>query len=158
MELSDCGGKSCMDNGNGSLMRILPLAFAKCTNRDIVNVASLTHAHPISLDACIIYITVAKNLLNGVPAKEAIYYAANYTGLPEYNRLKMLETLTRYEIRSSGYVVDTLEAALWCFLNTDTYRECILTAVNMGDDTDTVAAVAGGLAGILYGCGSKERN
>jgi ADP-ribosylglycohydrolase len=156
MELSDCGGRSRMDNGNGSLMRILPLAFVKCTDQDIVNVASLTHAHPVSLDACIIYITVAKNLLNGVPLKEAIYYAANYTGLPEYNRLKMLETLTRDEIRSSGYVVDTLEAAFWCLCHTNTYRDCVLTAVNLGEDTDTVAAVAGGLAGILYGCGGES--
>ena len=54
-------------------------------------------------------------------------------------------------IRSTGYVVDTLEAAIWCVLTTDGYRECVLKAVNLGDDTDTVAAVAGGLAGALYG-------
>ena len=55
------------------------------------------------------------------------------------------------EIKSGGYVVSTLEAALWCVLNTDNYRDCVLKAVNLGDDTDTVAAVAGGLAGCLYG-------
>ena len=60
-------------------------------------------------------------------------------------------SLDRNEIKSSGYVVDTLEAALWCFLTTDSYKECVLKAVNLGDDTDTVAAVAGGLAGALYG-------
>ena len=48
-------------------------------------------------------------------------------------------------------MVSTLEAALWCVLNTDNYRDCVLRAVNLGDDTDTVAAVAGGLAGCLYG-------
>ena len=54
------------------------------------------------------------------------------------------------------HVVDTLEAALWCFLNTNSYRECVLAAVNFGDDTDTIAAVAGGLAGISYGCGGEN--
>jgi ADP-ribosylglycohydrolase len=55
------------------------------------------------------------------------------------------------EIKSTGYVVDTLEAAVWCLLTTDSYRECVLKAVNLGGDTDTIAAVAGGLAGALYG-------
>lgn len=55
------------------------------------------------------------------------------------------------EIRSSGYVVDTLETAFWCLLNTKTYKDCVLMAVNLGDDTDTVAAVARGLAGLYYG-------
>ena len=59
--------------------------------------------------------------------------------------------LTEDDIRSSGYVVDTLEAALWCLLTSASYPETVLKAVNLGDDTDTVAAVAGGLAGIIYG-------
>ena len=54
-------------------------------------------------------------------------------------------------LKSGGYVVDTLEAAVWCLLNTDSYRDCVLSAANLGDDTDTVAAIAGGLAGALYG-------
>ena len=53
--------------------------------------------------------------------------------------------------KSSGYVVDTLEAAIWCFLSTDSYKDCVLKSVNLGDDTDTVGAVAGGLAGLYYG-------
>ena len=65
----------------------------------------------------------------------------------------MLKTgsLSEDEIKSTGYVVHTLEAALWCFLNTDSYEECVLKAVNLGDDTDTTGCVAGGLAGVLYG-------
>ena len=55
------------------------------------------------------------------------------------------------EIKSTGYVVDTLEAAVWCLLTTESYAECVLRAANPGEDTDTVAAVAGGLAGALYG-------
>ena len=60
----------------------------------------------------------------------------------------------RASIKSGGYVVDTLEAAVYCLLNTNSYRDCVLAAVNLGDDTDTVAAVAGGLAGALYGLAS----
>jgi ADP-ribosylglycohydrolase len=55
------------------------------------------------------------------------------------------------EIKSTGYVVDTLEAAIWCVLTTDSYKECVLTAVNLGGDTDTVAAISGGLADASYG-------
>ena len=75
--------------------------------------------------------------------------------LSELGKLEQIEWLERTFVKSSGYVVDTLEAALWCFLNTETYRDCVLAAVNLGEDTDTVAAVAGGLAGIYYGVGGE---
>ena len=55
------------------------------------------------------------------------------------------------EIKSSGYVIDTLEAVIWCLLNTNNYKDAVLKAVNLGDDTDTVAALTGGLAGLVYG-------
>lgn len=68
----------------------------------------------------------------------------------------IIDKSPRERIKSSGYVVDTLEAALWCLLKTDSYRDCVITAVELGDDTDTVAAVAGGLAGIYYGVGGEN--
>ena len=55
------------------------------------------------------------------------------------------------QIRSSGYVLHTLEASIWCLLNTDNYKDAVLKAVNIGSDTDTTGAVTGGLAGLLYG-------
>ena len=61
------------------------------------------------------------------------------------------QKIGREEIKSTGYLVDTLEAAIWCVLTTKDYKECVLKAVNLGEDTDTVAAIAGGLAGALYG-------
>lgn len=90
--------------------------------------------------------------------KRALARAKHYLGERfEFSRYKRIfqsnfADLPRDEIKSSGYVVDTLEAALWCVLNTDSYQECVLKAVNLGRDTDSVAAVAGGLAGALYGC------
>lgn len=139
-----------MDNGNGSLMRILPLAFIPCSMNDINNVSRLTHAHEISLRACRLYIGITEQLLKGVSPclvlSESVF-------VKEFSRIPTLWKLSRDEINSSGYVVDTLEAALWCVLHGHDYKSTVLMAVNLGEDTDTVAAVAGGLAGIIYGMG-----
>ena len=83
-----------------------------------------------------------------------MFYDKEYAeDLKHYARLFDSEfaALPDDEIKSSGYVVDTLEAALWCLLNTSNYKDCVLKAINLGEDTDTVAAVAGGLAGMYYG-------
>ena len=149
-----CGGRGERDNGNGSLMRILPLAFTDCRYKTVDAVSGLTHAHEISLEACRIYISVARKLLRGKPLHEIVKMIK--PKLSVYERLPVLETLQRDEISSGGYVVDTLEAALWCNLKSSSYRECILLAVNLGRDTDTVAAIAGGLAGIVYGTGGEK--
>lgn len=162
----DCGGKTRMDNGNGALMRILPVAMLP-DNGDkqakIQNVAHLTHAHFISDFACMIYTAIVENLMKGSPNDVAVLAGIqrykeqldNVSMLSEFGKLEQIEWLERTFVKSSGYVVDTLEAALWCFLNTETYRDCVLAAVNLGEDTDTVAAVAGGLAGIYYGVGGE---
>ena len=155
--VEECGGRGEMDNGNGSLMRILPLAFVPgVTYEDVFSVSGLTHAHITSKSACWHYVVMAQALLEGCDKETSkrIFRLADLSH--PFDRLKLLDSLTRDEIRSSGYVVDTLEAALWCFLNADSYRECVLMAVNLGEDTDTVAAVAGGLAGIYYGIGGDK--
>ena len=142
-------GRDIISNGNGSLMRILPLAFIDCTNEEIKAVSSLTHAHELSKTACVIYVTIAKRMLQGYDIKAILLNLNIY--LKEFSRLPFIYTYTKDEIKSSGYVVDTLEAALWCLTTTYSYKECVLKAVNLGEDTDTVAAIAGGLAGIKYG-------
>lgn len=170
----ECGGMSEYENGNGSLMRILPAAYYLKKRSGILmdeqmvtvhNISSLTHRHPISLMGCGIYVNVALKLLSGsLPLKEGIiqgmeeafqyYISKKWKDISAYDRLKDIKSfaaLPEAEIRSSGYIVDTLEAAVWCLINTCSFRECILKAVNLGDDTDTVGAVAGGLAGIYYG-------
>lgn len=156
------GGSSVSDNGNGSLMRILPLTWADADYSKVDEVSSITHGHSRSLIGCNYYITIARLLTEG-KAKTTAKKLADfrtflvYTDIdPEHTHYNTLwkssfaDTLIS-DIKSSGYVVDTLEAALWCFMNTDNYKDCVLKAVNLGDDTDTVAAVAGGLAGIYYG-------
>ncbi len=161
VEPMKCGGSGRMDNGNGALMRILPVAMVK---GDVLSAAKLTHAHPISNFACLVYAEIVSGLMNDSDKESAVSAgiekcqsdAASKEILEVYKRLPNIQNLNRDEIKSSGYVADTLEAALWCFLNTDNYRDCTLTAVNLGEDTDTVAAVAGGLAGIYYGCGGEK--
>jgi len=146
-------GIGCNDewsNGNGSLMRIIPLAFIEgITDQEISDVSAITHAHACSRYGCIAYIHIAKGLLEGKQLKECVLESIDPKS--SYARCRCIETLSRDEIKSTGYVVDTLEAALWCLSTTNSYKECLLKAVNLGDDTDTVGAVAGGLAGIIYG-------
>jgi hypothetical protein len=115
---------------------------------DIEAVSSITHAHATSVEACLLYVAIARRLLKGQQLPEILLGLETST---TYARLQTLADLTEDDIRSSGYVVDTLEAALWCLLTSTSYPETVLKAVNLGDDTDTVAAVAGGLAGIIYG-------
>ncbi len=127
------------DNGNGSLMRTLPLAFTDATDDEIREVSAITHAHSISTDACVAMVGAARSLIAGADARETAFA---YGVDPDKSR---------DNIRSGGYVLHTYESALWCLANTSSFAECTLAAVNLGDDTDTTAAVAGGLAGIVYG-------
>ena len=74
--------------------------------------------------------------------------------LEHFSRIRNMEELRKIpieQINSGGYVIESIEAALWCLLNTSDFKDCVLKAVNLGDDTDTTAAIAGGLAGIYYG-------
>ena len=138
-------------NGNGSLMRILPLAFAECTDEEVMQVSAITHGHEISMHACVIYVRIARRLLAG----ESIHDIIPTLMYEEpFDRLRKIDQLPEKEVESSGYVVHTLEAALWTLAKYDNFRDTVLAAVNLGDDTDTTAAVAGGLAGIVYGLDS----
>ncbi len=161
------------DNGNGSLMRILPLVpyIINMEEEDrfriIGEVSSLTHRHPRSILACIALCEFAIQYINSQSIEKA-YQAIQQTILQllkkemfieedspfkrlvglSYEKFKNIELK---DIRSTGYVIDTLEASLWCVFNTTNYKEAVLKAVNLGDDTDTVGAITGGLAGIIYG-------
>ena len=168
-DANNCGGTSEIENGNGSLMRMLPVAYY-IYYRNIVedkkiyelvkNVSSITHAHEISILGCYIYVRYVIELLNG---KDRVYAYNNIQNLNysmfnesvinKYERILKdnIKNLDEESILSTGYVVRTLEATLWLFLNANDYNESILKAVNLGDDADTVAACTGGLLGIYYG-------
>jgi ADP-ribosylglycohydrolase len=159
------------ENGNGSLMRILPLVFyirdKPVKERFILTrlVSSLTHGHIRSVISCFYYLEFAGLLMDGIDKFEAYNrlktavalnltsFAVNPAEIKLFSRLlgANIYTLPEDSIKSSGYVLHTLEASIWCLLTTDDYAGAVLKAVNLGSDTDTTGAVTGGLAGLLYG-------
>ena len=140
------------DNGNGSLMRIAPLAYTHAEDDDIRAVSAITHAHPLSTEACVCFVGILRNVMGGNALQDAIRYSK--PDMAEFDFLDAVAERQREDIRSGGFVLDTLGAAIWCFANTDSYEDCVLAAVNLGGDTDTTACVAGAIAGAAYGYGS----
>jgi len=168
--LAGDGGEG--SNGNGSLMRILPLLFyirnKKVEERFLItkDISSLTHSHIRSVISCFIYLEIALEIIKGSDKLDAYLKTCSAvstfllktdictrTELEVFRRILSgdIAELKEEEIHSSGYVIHTLEATLWSVLKTDTYTEAVLKAVNLGSDTDTTGAVAGGLAGLIYG-------
>lgn len=143
---------------NGSLMRCAPLALFFCRHPDYAASLSpvlsrITHAHPDCEWACVFLNVAIVALLSGMGRTEAVEYAYNACdgasqALKDRIGLAMLPTC---EVTPTGYVLDTLEVALWSFLHTNTFEEALIDAVNRGEDTDTVGAVVGALAGARYG-------
>jgi len=157
-------------NGNGSLMRILPVAlrFAQSPPDELLEylhfASCLTHRHPRSQMACGFYGLMVAGLLEGKNPADAYRHAVHSLAtlcnespykneLSHFDRILNgnLAELDESDIRSGGYVIDTLEASIWCLLTTSSFTEAVLKAVNLGDDTDTTGCVTGGLAGIWYG-------
>lgn len=154
----ESGGTSTHDNGNGSLMRILPLAFIPDIDFETIeNISGLTHGHERSKIACVLYVEIARSMLkNDLTVDEHISNACeiikeHYKDESELDEFKrILDDDFSDGIRSGGYVIDTIETVIYCLKNTDNYRDAVLKAVNLGGDTDTNAAICGGLAGIYY--------
>jgi ADP-ribosyl-[dinitrogen reductase] hydrolase len=163
------GGVNVSDNGNGSLMRILPL-LVYTKDKELADryqitkqVSSITHGHIRSVIAC--FYEFARQIINGIDKFEI--YKSLQTEISDHlnalsinpDEIKLFDRLLigniyeliDKEIHSSGYVLHTLEASIWCLLTTDNYKAATLKAVNLGEDTDTTGAVTGGLAGLLYG-------
>lgn len=162
----ECGGTSEGSNGNGSLMRILPIGLAYANDPDLVEKASaasaLTHAHERSRMCCAFYCLIVSELFHGELLPEATRFAwetmthrwefsEKERGTFEGWRPEILSERKEDAIGSSGHVIDTLEAALWTNARHDNYADTVLAAVNLGDDTDTTGCVAGGLAGLIHG-------
>lgn len=165
----EAGGTEEINKGNGALMRILPIAYYSLQNGlslsetyDIVKkTAFITHG----LDTCalgsFIYVIFAIQLLQGKSKEESysqiqsIDYSAfvPQSIVDEYARILRadIKNVEEDQISSKGKTLPTLEAAMWSFMKNNSYKDTVLQAINLGDDTDTVGAVAGGLAGICYG-------
>lgn len=168
---TECGDPSEFANGNGGLMRIAPLAIYLRNDSDIKqrlqlikDVTSLTHRHPRAIVGSYLYVEILIQLLHkkdlvSVLQTVSTSLSNSLEDFPDEQR--ELQTysaifesdfseIDRSKIKSSGYVVDTLSASLWSVLNTKTIDEAILLAVNLGDDSDTVASLAGTIASCVH--------
>lgn len=165
------GSDGQFSNGNGSLMRMLPIAlrFASAPAKQLADrihrASAITHRHPRSQMACVLLTLVIRELLDGQSPPEAFanglsafrsHYELDAWWAAESDSFQFLlagdlARRSECEMESSGYVMHTLAASLWCLLTTASFQECVLKAVNLGGDADTTGCVAGGLAGAHYG-------
>jgi len=151
------GAKSRWSSGNGSIMRLAPIAIAcahdvAAAQRLAAASSRTTHAAPLCLDSCGLLATMLIQLLrgHGKSGLQATDYAASSHEVEQLQGGHWQQK-SYQQLKGTGYVIDSLEAALWCFYHTDNYADCVLAAANLGNDADTTAAVAGQLAGACYG-------
>ena len=156
--------------GNGALMRCMPIAFFLSNQNELIRnkytyaIGAITHNTYISYYCCVFYIEMMIQLTRGETKYKSCDFAKNVIenylaegnekGIINAEPFKRLHSsisnLSISDIKSSGYVIDTLESVLWVFLNTDNYKDAVFSAINLGGDTDTIAALVGALAGIYY--------
>ena len=155
-----CSPSEDWSNGNGSLMRTLPCAFMSASApTDIITRARQqsmpTHAHLRSQLACSLYSLMAWQMVEGKSPVEALDYAQDTleeaVHPTERAELRILLDGRMEPSKGTGYVVDSLWSAIRCVLASSDYENCVRNAISLGNDTDTTACIAGGLAGILYG-------
>ena len=154
----DCGVTGEWAGGNGSIMRLAPVPiFYQEDNRlaDEVSVTQgiLTHNHEVPNDGCRL---LSKIIFEGIRTGDKGAALSSVETLRVADKISHVrnreyEKKERDDIKSDGYVVSTLEAAMWSVWKTDNFEDALLLAVNLGDDADTVGAVAGQIAGAVYG-------
>lgn len=144
-------------SGNGSIMRLAPIPIAYHRDAALVlhyarQSSRTTHGAHLCVDACgWLAIQLLDLLMGGDKASLLqVSYTPQTEAIATLQQFQFLEKNYR-DLKGSGYVLESLEAALWCFWHTHSYADCILAAANLGDDADTTAAVAGQLAGAYYG-------
>ena len=170
--------ESPRNGGNGAMMRILPLILYLYIHnlpkyKDVIETAliyrkydfiefnvGITHQYKVNVESCIFYTMFIFNLLDTNDLNKAydlsieqhlLWYSGCQSSALKRILDKKIRNLSKDEIQSSGYVVDTLEASIWCLFNTKSYEEAVLTAINLGGDADTIGAITGSLAGLYYG-------
>jgi ADP-ribosylglycohydrolase len=165
-----CGGIDEFSNGNGSLMRVLPVAlWHRGSDEELVEIADLqscvTHRHPRSRLCCELYCLWVKNIIHDVPEpwEKAVSFLKDFYYKHDDKMSELTSKILSFkftEVRGSGYVIDSLVSAR--VLNEkESYEEVVRAAIQLGNDTDTTACIAGGIAGIRLGVGGipeKWRN
>lgn len=153
-----CGSTNPRTAGNGSLMRLVPaVLFAHPNLENVLHCATAssrtTHAAPEALESCALFANLLHSVLLG--CEKSMLFAQVQCRLQEPKLVTMASgafiAKSESQIRGNGYCVDSLEAARWCFFNTDSFESAILKAANLGEDADTTAAIVGQIAGAFYG-------
>ena len=159
------------DNGNGSLMRIIPLLFFIIGKpieeqfETVWEVSALTHKHIRAAMSCMIYLKMGEFILNGLNKEKAYIETQNSItelwkkiNFEDAERIhfrnliqKDIRNLEEDSLKSGGYVIEVLESSFYYFLKCNSYKETVLSIINIGHDTDTSAAIVGGLGGLYYG-------
>ncbi len=146
--------------GNGSLMRLAPVPVRfwrhPARMRDVARRQSLTtHGASVATDACVAFSELVAEAIAGATKSEVLSPRRGTWGA-EISRVMSMAMLSkeRSAIASTGYVVDSMEASLWCINQAENFSEAVLTAANLCDDADTVAAITGQLAGAIWGLSS----
>ncbi|HIH2708235.1 TPA: ADP-ribosylglycohydrolase family protein, partial [Burkholderia cenocepacia] len=146
--------------GNGSLMRCFPVVMVAASRDDAIRLARkqsvVTHGHVRSQICCALYCLTALGIVDGQSAPDAVRTAedellARHEGTADEIELKIVLDGRFDAPQGSGYVVDSFWSAIHCLLSTDSYEDCVKRAIALGNDTDTTAAIAGSLAGVVYG-------
>lgn len=153
-----CGDPDPRKAGNGSLMRLAPIVlFAHVTPSDLFRLAAdssrTTHGAAEAIECCQLFAVVMSRALLSCPKDNLLQFETQEWHQPSVRRIASGAFVQKpqNQIRGTGYCVESLEAALWCFFNTDSWSDAVLKAVNLGDDADTTGAIVGQLAGAYYG-------
>lgn len=155
----DAGSEDPWSAGNGCIMRLAPIPIfyrrdIAAAERHAAESARTTHGAPQCLDASRLFARILVRALGGADARASVLGdCEDFEGDPAIMDIARGGYLAKERggIRGSGYVVESLEAALWCFMKTDSFRGAVLMAANLGQDADTTAAVCGQIAGATYG-------
>lgn len=144
--------------GNGSLMRLAPVVLFAYPDiaaalQHAADSSRTTHGASEAIESCQLFAAVLCAALAGTPKTDLLAKLPYTPGEPKLADLANGAFLAKgeHEIRGSGYCVESLEAALWCFWNTESFEEAVLRAANFGEDADTTAAIVGQIAGAHYG-------
>ena len=143
--------------GNGSIMRLAPIPlYYLLSLEQTIHFAGessrTTHGSEEAVESAKLFAVLIRMALLGHDKQEILFKNEYYSNTATVNALAQGDYLVKEEkhIKGSGYVIESLEAALWCFARTDSFEQAVLKAVNLGDDADTTAAIVGQIAGAYY--------
>jgi ADP-ribosylglycohydrolase len=160
VDANQTGPSGEQDNGNGALMRCLPVAFVAKSTEHLIELAMrqgvVTHGHVRSQLCCALYALTGAGILEGLLPNGALNRAEGelrrrFIDTEHGHEARLVLDARAQPPRGSGYVVDSLWSAIDCLLGTTDYESCVRRAIMLGNDTDTTACIAGGLAGLFYG-------